>query len=219
MNSPIDFERYKTFFVVTNELYKLKLNPKSLTKEDYLNLLAQICNGMTEALTDTGDGSWADAVRALDHYDEEVKQEARHFLTDQRRYSELLIFSSEALVKCGALPETVDGLKTEIKGLQDQLRGEVFDPEVAIAAIEAVKFEVCQAEGQVRYDLDSRNWNYTFRTYAMKTGGTGLLFASIGTAIASGGGTAPLSIALGTAGTALLANAKLGQKPGKKRPR
>jgi hypothetical protein len=192
---------HHSLFRVTDDLRTLSLDPSQFDVDRYRNLLRELCAALNASL----EHDLETAIRYASDLtlDEEIRAKARSIVMDLSAFIEFIRFEEQALVACGASPESATAIAKTIAGLRAQLTHLPYDAGTILATVRSGKNEICNVANIIKSGLDKEVAQYEDEKRTMLTYGVALTLANAaGTAITAGA-AAPF-FALSLAGGGLL---------------
>lgn len=208
---------HHTLFRVTDDLRTLSLDPSQFDVGRYRNLLHELCAALNASM----ERDLESAIRYASDLtlDEEIRANARSIVTDLSAFIEFIRFEEQALLACGASPESATVIANTIAGLREQLTNLPYDSGTILATVRSSRNAICSVANIIGSDLDKEVAQYEDAKRTMLTYGVALTLANAaGTAITAGA-AAPFLALSAVGGGLLITFRQVLPDPLRRRPR
>src|SRR5690606_5444386 len=112
-----DPANHRPIFQVTDKVRKLKNDPKSITVEEYRDILNEIAKSIDHSI----ERGLKDVIYAKGNSDPKIQSDVRAIFADLKPYSQFLIFEKSHLIACQVSEKTADDMVRAMADLQKQL--------------------------------------------------------------------------------------------------
>lgn len=212
----IDVTVHRELFRVTDQMRRLRTNPRSLTVSDHGDILTDACNAISSSLAE--DLALALAFTERLANDPNTLKQARDVARDMRTFAAFLAFEQKTLVECGVAPETAMDIASQLGEIRVALvQMEGFEGANVLPVVEKFKDSVCRAAADADNRLRSEQDVFENGQRTLITYGIGLTLANAVAAVISAG-VASFALLSGAAGGAMLAGTGLLKDPGRRAP-